>query len=264
MNYYAHTATLPDGKPDPKPEHWQFLADHLRNVAELAKKFAEPLEFAVEAELAGLLHDLGKYSAHFQARLRNPAIHGINHWAAGTAHAAKNLKAWAVAFAADGHHTGIPALNENDAGLPLRTTVQKFDDKINRLELTGQCPESLDELIARLAQDGLKLPPFSPSNIQDKFAEAFRSRMLFSCLVDADFLDTEKHFNPEQDKQRIAPNLQPERALEILKKHLAAKSSTGPVNALRKQLLNDCLDAAKKLPGLFTLTAPTGSGKTLS
>src|SRR5208282_4897570 len=90
------------------------------------------------------------------------------------------------------------------------------------------------------------------------------SRMLFSCLVDADFLDTEKHFNPEQDKQRIVPDLQPERALEILKKHLASKSSTGPINALRKQLLNDCLDAAKKPPDLFTLTAPTGSGKTLS
>ncbi len=88
--------------------------------------------------------------------------------------------------------------------------------------------------------------------------------MLFSCLVDADFLDTEQHFNPAQEKQRIVPDLQPERALEILKKHLAAKSSDGPVNALRKQLLDDCLNAAKKPPGLFTLTAPTGSGKTLS
>jgi len=88
--------------------------------------------------------------------------------------------------------------------------------------------------------------------------------MLFSCLVDADFLDTEQHFNPAQEKQRIVPDLQPERALEILKIHLAAKSSDGPVNALRKQLLDDCLIAAKKSTGLFTLTAPTGSGKTLS
>lgn len=266
MNYYAHTATLPDGSRDSDERHWQPLATHLRNVAVLAKKLAGSLGLTEEAEMAGLLHDLGKYSARFQARLRNPAIHGINHWAAGTAHAAKNLKAWAVAFAADGHHTGIPALNENDAGLSLRNTVQKFDDKINRLELTGQCSESLDELIARFTQDGLNLPPFSPRAIEKErwFEEALRTRMLFSCLVDADFLDTEKHFNPEQDKQRIVPDLQPERALEILKKHLASKSSTGLVNALRKQLLDDCLDAAKKPPGLFTLTAPTGSGKTLS
>jgi len=219
---------------------------------------------ADEARLAGLLHDLGKYADRFQARLNNPTIHGINHWAAGAAHAAQNLKAFAVAFAADGHHTGIPALNENDAGLPLRTTVQKFADVAHRLELTGQCPESLDQLIARFSQDGLALPPFSPLKIQDKFAEAFRSRMLFSCLVDADFLDTEQHFNPEQRKQRIVPDLQADRALEILQKHLAAKSSAGPVNAFRKQLLHDCLKAAQKPPGLFTLTAPTGSGKTLS
>jgi len=58
MNCYAHTATLPDGKPDPKPEHWQFLADHLRNVAVLAEKFAGLFNLAEEAKLAGLLHDL--------------------------------------------------------------------------------------------------------------------------------------------------------------------------------------------------------------
>jgi CRISPR-associated endonuclease/helicase Cas3 len=261
--YYAHTATLPDGTPDPKTERWQLLSAHLRNVADVAEKFAAPFNLGEEAKLAGLLHDLGKYAERFQARLRNPTIHGINHWAAGTAHAAK-LKAWAVAFAADGHHTGIPALNESETGLPLRTTVEKFGEATHRLELTGQCPESLDELLARFAQDELKLSPFSPVKIQDKFTESFRSRMLFSCLVDADFLDTEKHFNPGQDEQRIVPDLQPERALDILKQHLASKSSTGPVNALRKQLLNDCLDAAKKPPGLFTLTAPTGSGKTLS
>ena len=60
VKYYAHTATLPDGKPDPNPERWQALADHLRNVADVAEKFAAPFNLGAEAKLAGLLHDLGK------------------------------------------------------------------------------------------------------------------------------------------------------------------------------------------------------------
>ncbi len=267
VKFYAHTATLPDGANDPKTERWQLLSDHLRNVADLAEEFGDPFGMAAEARLAGLLHDLGKYSVRFQERLRNPAIHGINHWAAGTFCAAKILKAWSVAFSVDGHHTGIPALNENEAGSSLRNTAGKFEKSADRLELTGQCTESIAELLDRFKQDGLSLPSFSPRmmrNDAEKFAEAFRSRMLFSCLVDADFLDTENHFDPKQRGQRLVPGLQPGLALEILKKHLASKSADGLVNALRKRLLDDCLRAGEKLPGLYTLTAPTGSGKTLS
>ena len=82
MNYYAHTAKHPDGRSNPDERTWQFLSGHLRNVSALAKRFAAPLNLAREAELSGLLHDLGKYAERFQARLRDPSIHGINHWAA--------------------------------------------------------------------------------------------------------------------------------------------------------------------------------------
>jgi CRISPR-associated endonuclease/helicase Cas3 len=261
--YYAHTAELPDGTRDPNKDHWQPLSTHLRNVATLAKRFAMPLGLAAEAELAGLLHDLGKYAERFQARLRNPSIHGINHWAAGTTHA-RELNAWGVSFSVDGHHTGIPALNGNEAGLSLRDTVQKFADPIHRLELTGQCPENTADLLARFTEDGLKLPPSPLRPIHDKFAETLRARMIFSCLVDADFLDTGTHFDASQTGQRVVPELQPECASKILRQCLASKSGSGPVNAIRRQLLNDCLSAALERPGLFTLTAPTGSGKTLS
>lgn len=80
MNYHAHTAEGPDGRPDPDQSRWQKLSDHLRAVAELARKFAEPLGLAEEAELAGWLHDLGKYAKRFQARLQDYSIHGTNHW----------------------------------------------------------------------------------------------------------------------------------------------------------------------------------------
>jgi CRISPR-associated helicase Cas3/CRISPR-associated endonuclease Cas3-HD len=265
MGYYAHTAERTDGSSDPDTSRWQPLRDHLRNVAGLAREFAAPIGLEPEAELAGLLHDLGKYAERFQLRLRTPAVHGINHWAAGTAHAAA-LKAWAVAFAADGHHTGIPALNEAETGMPLRQTVSSFADASRRLELTGQCLEDTTALMSRFHQDGLALPPFSPRAVgkEQRFQEALRTRMLFSCLVDADFLDTEKHFDASQTAERGMPRLQPERALQVLRQCLNFKPVGGPVNALRKQLLNDCWSAAAKPPGLFTLTAPTGSGKTLS
>jgi CRISPR-associated endonuclease/helicase Cas3 len=264
MKSYAHTAEDQQGKSLPENSgQWQPLSVHLRNVAELAKEFAARLALEREAELAGLLHDLGKYGQRFQARLRNTAIHGINHWAAGTARAAK-LEAWTVAFAVDGHHTGIPALNDNAVGPSLRQTVQKFSDAKLRLELTGQCQESADDLLARFKDDRLQLPDFPPRAIEDKFAEALRTRMVFSCLVDADFLDTERHFQPRQASDRGVPDLQAEQALRILIEDLKSKPTDGPVNALRRQLLADSLKAADRRPGLFTLTAPTGSGKTLS
>lgn len=262
MKFFAHTAEDDQGNRLPE-EQWQPLSEHLRNVALLAKGFATPLDLAEEAELVGLLHDLGKYAERFQARLRNPAIHGINHWAGGAVQA-RTMNAWAVAFAADGHHTGIPALNDNTAGISLRQTVEMFAAPETRNELTGQCPESLEELLDRFAKDELQVPPFSPSPIVDRFAEALRTRMIFSCLVDADFLDTEQHFNATQAGLRRVPELQPEQALAALEHDLQSRSSDGSVNALRRQLLHDCLNAAERLRGLFTLTAPTGSGKTLS
>ncbi|MGO8674328.1 MAG: CRISPR-associated helicase Cas3' [Limisphaerales bacterium] len=264
VKYYAHTAEDEQGKPLPERSgQWQPLSAHLRRVAELAEEFGSRLGLEREAEMAGWLHDLGKYSERFQARLRNTSIRGVNHWAAGTATAAK-LKVWPVAFAINGHHTGIPALDDNTLGPSLRETVFKFSDPKLRLELSGQCQESREELLARFRHDRLELPDFSPRAIEDWFAEALRTRMVFSCLVDADFLDTEEHFQPRQTGERNATDLQAERALNILVEHLKAKPTDGPVNSLRRELLADSLKAAERQPGLFTLTAPTGSGKTLS
>jgi CRISPR-associated endonuclease/helicase Cas3 len=110
MKYYAHTAEDEQGAPLPESSgKWQPLQAHLRNVAEMAEHFAAPIHMAVEARIATLLHDLGKYSDRFQARLRNSAIHGINHWAAGARKAAE-LRAALVDYAIDGHHTGLPSL----------------------------------------------------------------------------------------------------------------------------------------------------------
>jgi hypothetical protein len=89
MVCYAHTAWS-NGSPDPDERQRQPLHFHLQNVAALADRFAAPFNLGDEAELVGLLDDLGKYAHRFQARLRDPAIHGINHWAAGAAYAAES------------------------------------------------------------------------------------------------------------------------------------------------------------------------------
>ena len=88
--------------------------------------------------------------------------------------------------------------------------------------------------------------------------------MLFSCLVDADFLDTENHFDAERAKSRSVPSLSEGKAFEAVMKFLQGLSTDGQVNQARQQLLTDCLAAAEMDPGLFSLTAPTGSGKTLA
>jgi CRISPR-associated endonuclease/helicase Cas3 len=140
VNYYAHTAVRSDGTPERDTANWQLLSTHLRNVAELAKRFADPLGLGAEARLAGLLHDLGKYARRFQDRLHDNSIHGINHWAAGTAHAGETLKQLAVAFAVDGHHAGIPALDGSES---LKQTVKRRADQKAWQESESQLPKSI-------------------------------------------------------------------------------------------------------------------------
>ena len=218
--YFAHTATLPDGKPDPDPDHWQLLSTHLRNVAQLAKQFATPLGLGSEAELAGLLHDLGKYAERFQARLRSPTtIRGINHWAAGAVHGAE-ARQHCVAFAVDGHHTGMPSRD----GDGLKQTIARMRSDSDR-ESFSKCPEPVSELLRRFDADGLRLPALLARRPAEPFAEALRTRLIFSGLVDADFLDTEQHFDPAAAACRDVPSLQPQRALQMLTTHLAGLAS---------------------------------------
>ena len=269
MSYYAHTAKDAAGNAL-GVEAWQPLSTHLRNVACLAREFARPLHLEAEAEMAGLLHDLGKYAGRFQARLHDNSIHGINHWSVGASVAFEH-RGLEAAFAIEGHHTGMPAFLENDdepgtgTGLEsLKQRLLKLRDPKQALEVNGfaeAVPQLVDLFLAEKFTIG---GPTTPAKAKQDFATALRTRMLFSCLVDADFLDSEAHFDSVRSGLRLPPSLAPERALEILLADLAKRSSEGAINELRRRLLGDCLFAAEKAPGLFSLTAPTGSGKTLA
>ena len=261
MNYYAHTAETETGERDPNQSRWQLLSTHLHNVAELARQFAAPFGLADEAHLAGLLHDLGKYGERFQQRLQDPSIRGINHWAQG-AYATFQQRNIRLPFVIDGHHTGMPAFTSDAFKRSLKNSMQDFNAGVG-VALNTRIAESVEELLLHADNDGIALGPF-PESAEMTFKSALQTRFLFSCLVDADFLDTESHFKPERTKFRRVPLLSEEAAFQVVIEHLEGLKGDGNVNRMRHQLLTDCLSTAVLPPGLFSLTAPTGSGKTLA
>lgn len=245
------------------------VADHLRSVAKRAAEFASVFGAADEARLAGLLHDLGKYGELFQMRLRDQAEH-IDHWSAGAWQSLQfRHTGIAAALAVQGHHIGLQMA---DKAALAALNPAKWDPMMHNQRRLSEV--DADVLLRRLQSDDLMLaaPTSSLYDYNDKKITAMLDvRMLFSALVDADFIETEAHFNAVDNAKSYrtnSPALEPRRALELLLVHLEklAKGSDAAemVNSVRADLLKACLDAATQVQGAFTLTAPTGSGKTLA
>lgn len=240
MTAYAHTL---DGRPE---SEWEPLAEHLEAVGTLAAAKGEAAGLADWARLAGLLHDLGKTSAEFQARLRGDlakvdhstagALEAVNRWG----QPAGKLLAYAIA----GHHAGLP--NGGKLNDRLRdTALPAYDGDFVAL------PET---------------PPAVPFAFADPdLGLSLLVRMVFSCLVDADFVATEQFHDPAKSERRgrsiaLAALIEPLEA-ELRRK---AAGPDSPLNADRRAIQDACRDAAAWDPGLFSLTVPTGGGKTLA
>jgi CRISPR-associated endonuclease/helicase Cas3 len=250
------------------------LAQHLSQVALQADVFAQGWAWHMEAQLAGLLHDLGKYGDLFQARLRGEAS-GLDHWSIGALEALHSHCALGAALAIEGHHVGLQPASHTMLGPRFKLTLNGHSPgKSSQLSDPDRA-----RLLRRAADDGLKfeacqLPsvPLEAGAWGAAIARMLDVRMLFSCLVDADFLDTEAHFNgtKEGKRQRAAgPRLDAAAALLRLERYMSASVrgravGSDDVAAVRSQLWDACVAAAQAPTGVFTLTAPTGSGKTLS
>lgn len=243
------------------------LAQHLSAVSQLANSYFGACEGASEAKLAGLLHDLGKYGDLFQRRLEGKES-GLDHWTAGAWVAMAQYQSLAAAFAIYGHHVGLPSYQE----LKRIGKLPDFESHHpNGLRLSDS---DCERLMARFTADGLKVDkPETPIFTSSAFSlgDMLDQRRIFSALTDADFVDTEAHFDGDQNGKvyrEPGSSLQADKALTILQAELdrlgVNSDPSNTITRVRKTLLNNCLDAASTNTGLFTLTAPTGSGKTLA
>ncbi|MEM0955246.1 MAG: CRISPR-associated helicase Cas3' [Pseudomonadota bacterium] len=250
--FYAHSVTGADNKAE-----WQLLSNHLRAVGELASKKASLFGGSCLAQIAGLLHDLGKYTDEFQSRLEGNPIR-VDHATHGAVVAFERFGPLGLllAYAIAGHHAGLA--NGRDNG--ERTCLQE--------RLKKELPQLLPVWEAEIAlpQDSLEPEGFHPVQSRGCFQLAFLGRMLFSCLVDSDYLDTEAFYlfreNGTKGRDQTFPSLEALRAQ--LDQHLGGFRADSDVNRVRAEILSHVRGQANQSPGLFSLNVPTGGGKTLA
>jgi CRISPR-associated endonuclease/helicase Cas3 len=261
--YFAHSAN--------GFGNWHQLADHLTSVSKIAKEFLQGRNGAEEAALAGLLHDLGKYGDRFQSRLHGKD-QGLDHWSQGAWVALTEHRAIAAALAIQGHHVGLQRANTD--ALRRMNPQGLAQNHPFRLDLSDS---DCTRLKQRAEVDGLLIQTPSQTTLVHKngmehaVSAMLDVRLLFSCLVDADFLDTESHFEGDTQGKRPrpeGPKLDTSWALAALEAHMVelrgATRSQVAVRQARDTLWSAVIRAGQAEPGTFTLTAPTGSGKTLA
>jgi len=244
QRHYAHS--LP-GRPQAE---WHGLEEHLEATATLARAFAEAFHSGDWAYLAGLWHDLGKFQRAFQLRIdKDHEAHTdarVDHSSVGS-RIAQLKRAIPLSFAIAGHHGGM--LNFDD----LRARL------LEKRHLLGETRR--DGLPKRMEEQEI---PAVPNWLANQAQTGLWTRFLFSALVDADFLDTERFYKGHRDLGPQPCLTELKRRLDLALDRKSAEALPTPMNQMRARVLAACRASAALAPGAFTLTVPTGGGKTLS
>ncbi|PAY19701.1 hypothetical protein CKO51_09835 [Rhodopirellula sp. SM50] len=269
--FYAHS--LP-GRP---PEEWETLEQHMQNVAigdEVTPGAGDNASYfsAREmGEMAGWLHDLGKASTAFQDHIKrtkaepvdsalaeqfpddNAGGQTVDHSTAG-ARVADSMGGLGrlLSYAIAGHHAGLPDWTTKGRGNLRHRLTEKYIDPTDA------------RVLACVTQFGrLRSPRIKPSDGSGAFSASMLSRMVFSSLVDADYLWTERFYS-DGAGGRISKQFDPAAFTDKLDKHLRQLRTDGAVNSIRREVLKACRNAAEDRKGFFSLHVPTGGGKTLA
>ena len=295
FNYIAHVRKV-DGQP-------QFLQTHLTETAEIAKSLAAKLDLDQAGELLGLMHDFGKYSRKFQKYIHdetglfNPDLDDeestpngskVDHSTAGAQWVYRELRKFGAAQGIGelfGQMLGLCIASHHGEGLidcldgEGNAVWKKRFEKEDELTHLAECEQNADKAVQQKADElaGENLirsllkavkPILSDSRINEKTKEFYLgclTRFLFSCLIDADRInssDFEREAQKEVRRLTEKPDWQP--AIDKLEAKLAGFENRYPIDEIRHRISDDCLKRAVDSQGIYTLTVPTGGGKTLT
>lgn len=260
MPFYAHSS---------ERGQFQLLKDHLDAVAKLCSRGAGAFGAEELGYLAGYLHDIGKYSVPFQRRIQGSSER-VDHSTAGAQwivdpaniqqllgkSKAAVFVARLIAYVIAGHHGGLPNFGSIDEEGSLRSrlakTIEKWSDAWNELDKPMQIT---------IIPPMLLPPNVTPDNLAWKYA--FFGRMLYSALVDADTLDTRVFCEGQIEHEFPSIPELADRFEAYMNSSLRSKPAT-ELNRIRNEILAACERHAEFSPSMFSLTVPTGGGKTLS
>ena len=257
-SFYAHT------KEGAEENEWQPLEEHLLNVADRAASFAASFGYENWGRALGILHDAGKVSPSFQRRLRGSGEH-VDHSTPGAWEALSRYRSELgdangrlLAYALVGHHGGIPNGMRGER-TPLKSRLDK--------EGIGDIAREFEEYAANVGVsipggDSLEPIPFEKLALSGErdaamtrgvFSTSVLARMLFSCLVDADYLDTEHFVTPDVSAARDGIHRDDmvalSQKLDMYMESLQSSAASSRVNSMRAMVLEDCRSAAKWVPG---------------